>query len=355
MRWVAAALALVLLVALGASAVAYNRLDANITTEDVISKLGSHRPTAMPVTGPSGPLNILLLGSDSRNGSKGKYGHETGARSDTTILLHLAADRRSATAMSIPRDSWVQLPSCVMDDGSKTSARFDRFNAAFSQGGTACTIKTVESLTHIRIDDYVVIDFEGFKSMVDALGGVPVCLPHAVDDPQSNIHLPAGRQVVKGEQALAFVRVRHGITYGSDLGRISRQQEFLAGLIQKVQSMGLLLNPVRLYAFLDAATKSVTTDPGLGSLNKLRGLTQQVQGIGQKQIRFVTVPVHDRPDHATVAFTQPKADQLFRALRSDGAGRGSGEASGSAKSPSPSAIPTAGLQGRTAAKDVCAS
>ena len=165
--------------------------------------------------------------------------------------------------MSIPRDTMVPIPECTRDDGTVVPAQAAQmFNEAFSEGGPACTIKTVEKLTKIRIDNYIVVDFSGFKDMVNALGGVKVCLPYAVNDPQSHLDLAAGTHTVKGQQALAYVRTRHGLGDGWDLSRIDRQQAFIGSMVSKVKDKGLLLRPDRLYNFLAAATKSLTTDFG---------------------------------------------------------------------------------------------
>ena len=185
------------------------------------------------------------MGSDKRRGDAAL--NVEGERSDTTILLHLAADRESAVMVSIPRDTIVDIPECLREDGTTVPARSAQmFNSAFSEGGAACTIKTVEKLTDIRIDHHVVIDFNGFKGMVNALGGVKVCLPNDVNDPNSHLNLSAGTHTVKGQQALAYVRTRHGLGDGSDISRIDRQQAFLGSMVSKVRSTGLLLRPDRL-------------------------------------------------------------------------------------------------------------
>ncbi|MGH3344113.1 MAG: LCP family protein [Carbonactinosporaceae bacterium] len=300
----------------------YQQLSGNIGSEDVDSKLGN-RPEKLT----EGALNILLIGSDTRAGANAKYGAGiSGQRSDTTILLHLSADRKDAVAVSIPRDSWVEIPSCPLPDGGSTEPQENRFNAAYTYGGSVCTIKTVESITDLRIDHHVVVDFAGFKSVVSALGGIEVCLPEAVDDPKSELHLPAGRSVVKGEQALAYVRTRTSMGDGSDLSRIERQQDFLSAAIQRMQSTELLLNPKRLYDFLNAATESITTDPGLDSLHKMYDLARSAKSLRPNEITFLTVPVYDRADGATVAFSEPSASEIFDALNRDDPLPGSKEA-----------------------------
>ncbi|MER6145078.1 LCP family protein [Streptomyces sparsogenes] len=298
----------------------YERLDRNIKTdtrtENELRKYEAERP--VPVVRDA--QNILLIGSDNRGGKgNGKYGRDTGTqRSDTTILLHLQAGGKSATAVSIPRDLMVDIPACTGADGKRGTARFAQFNWAFEFGGPACTIRTVEKLTGIRVDHHMIVDFSGFKKMVNAVGGVEVCLKEPIDDGEAHLRLPAGRQVLHGEQALGFVRARYSIGDGSDTERIGRQQEFLGALVKKLQSNGVLLNPTRLYPVLDAATSSLTTDPGLNSLKDLYDLASGMRHIPRDKIRFLTIPrqpyTYNRNRDELV---QPDADRLFRQLRLD--------------------------------------
>ncbi|MGZ4593426.1 MAG: LCP family protein [Actinomycetes bacterium] len=299
--------------------VAYYRLNGNITKDDVSKLLGSNRPAKVAnPDGPQEPENILLIGSDKRSGAAANNPNVAGQRSDTTILLHLAADRKSAVGVSIPRDTIVDIPECTRHDGTTVSARpADMFNDAYSRAGAACTIKTVEQMTNIRIDHYVVIDFGGFRGMVNALGGVDICLPKDVNDPQSHLDLKAGTHTVKGSQALAYVRTRHGLGNGSDIERIDRQQAFLSSMISKIKSNGLLLRPDRLLRFLDAATKSITTDPGLGDLNALRKLATDVKDINTKDVTFLTAPNRPYPANPNRVELKPSATALWNALRYD--------------------------------------
>lgn len=321
-RKVLTVLVSVLALMIGVSAVALylvvDRLDGNITTVDVSQQLGTVRPTQAPQTTPMKPVNILLMGSDTREGQGGGYGSFEGpGRSDTTILLHVAADRKSATAVSIPRDLWTDIPLCERDDGTTVGGYSTKFNAAYAIGGPACTIKAVEQITDVFIDHYMVVDFSGFKKMVDALGGVDVCLEEAVDDSKSGLVLPAGISTVRGEQALAFVRARKSLADGSDTARIARQQEFLSSMVRKATDAGLLRNPVRLVSVLDAATSSLTTDPGLGSVAKLSGFAQEMRGLSPDDITFVTAPSRSRGDGANVELIDDEATELFTALRDD--------------------------------------
>ncbi|MBT2404561.1 MULTISPECIES: LCP family protein [unclassified Streptomyces] len=320
LRWIGLGLVLLVLAGVAGGWWVYNKLDGNITedasAEAELRRYERERPTRLG----DGAQNILLIGSDSRSGTENaKYGRDGGTqRSDTTILLHLPADRRSATAVSIPRDLMAEIPSCLQPDGSRTTEQFGQFNWAFQWGGAACTIRTAERLSGIRIDHHVVVDFGGFKKMVDAIGGVEVCLKQPMDDPEARLKLPAGRQTLQGEQALGFVRARYSLGNGSDTERMERQQQFLGSLVKKVQSNGVLLNPGRLYPLLDAATSSVTTDPGLASLRGLYELVRGVRDIPTDQIKFLTVPrrpytVNPNRDE----LLEPDAALLFEQLRMD--------------------------------------
>ena len=299
--------------------VVYTKLNGNITKENVDQLITGPRPTKVTVPdAPEEPLNILLLGSDQRSGQAAENPDVAGKRSDTTILLHLAADRQSAVLVSIPRDTMVPIPSCQRQDGTVLPAQsVAMFNSAFSEAGAACTIKTVEQLTNIRIDHHVVVDFGGFKDMVNALGGVRVCVPQDVNDPFSHLVLAKGTHTVKGQQALAFVRTRHGLGNGGDLSRIDRQQAFLGSMVTKIKSRGLLLRPDRLLSFLGAATNSITTDPALGNLNALRKLAEDVKGIDTKNVTFLTAPNEAYAPDPNRVQLKPQAAKVWNALRLD--------------------------------------
>jgi LCP family protein required for cell wall assembly len=311
----------VLLVAVGTVGFfAYQHLNKNITA--ISDKaLGNHRPSEVAKAhGNDKPLNILLLGSDTRKGQTGHIGGQTPGLSDTTILLHVSADRKLAYGVSLPRDAMVQRPSCERKDGhGRDPGGLSMFNAAYAVGGPLCTVHTVEKLTNIRINHFVVIDFNGFRKMVDALGGVEVCVPREVNDTTGHIYLPAGTYNVKGQRALDYVRVRHdiGTSENGDIGRMKRQQTFLASMANKVVSAGTLANPVRLYRVLDAATKSLTTDSDLASLKKLAGLAKSLKGIGLDNIQFLTVPFRAYPPDPNRLQWAPGANRLWFLMRHD--------------------------------------
>jgi LCP family protein required for cell wall assembly len=322
-RWLlyaAIGAAVVVLGAAGAGWAVYEKLNGNITADEAaaaeLARYEKERPTALV----RGAQNILLIGSDSRSGNgNGEYGRDSGTeRSDTTILLHLAADRRSATAVSLPRDLMVDVPSCRRPDGSRSKPVFAMFNHAFQTGGSACTIRTVEKLTDIRVDHHVVVDFSGFKDMVDAVDGVQVCLKGPIDDPAARLRLPAGRVKLNGEQALGYVRARKSIGDGSDTERMVRQQRFLGALVNKVRGNGVLLNPVKLYPLLDAATSSLTTDPALANLRGLYDLVRGMRDIPTERVQFLTVPRESYTNNANPdQLVEPEAEKLFARLRRD--------------------------------------
>ncbi|MHB9753403.1 LCP family protein [Streptomyces sp. BYX5S] len=319
LRYAAVCAALLVLAAGGAGWVAYSRLDGNITkdhdTADELARYEKERPTVLA----EGAQNLLLIGSDSRAGKNGKYGRNDGTqRSDTTILLHIAADRKSATAVSFPRDLMTDVPACRERDGSRHDAMFAMFNYAFEVGGSACTIRTVEKMTGVRVDHHMVVDFQGFKDMVNAVGGVDVCLDRPIDDDDAHLKLAAGNHHLDGEQALGYVRARKSLGNGSDTDRMDRQQRFLGALVEKVQSNGVLLNPARLYPVLDAATSSLTTDPGLASLRGLYDLVRGMRNIPAERVQFLTVPRESYVYNANRdQLVQPAADRLFTHLRKD--------------------------------------
>jgi LCP family protein required for cell wall assembly len=318
-RAVSVTSALVTLAIVLGGLVVYRQLSGNITALDTDEMLGTDRPSAFddrPET--RDPLNILLLGSDTREGlGNSSIGGETPGLSDTTILLHLSADRERAYGVSLPRDAMVERPDCVTEGGDTDPGGLSMFNAAYAVGGPACTQRTVEQLTGIRIDHFVVVDFAGFKHMVDALGGVPVCVPREVNDDIGNIYLPAGTYEATGDQALDYVRIRHGISSNGDIGRMRRQQAFLAAMANKAISAGTLANPVKLYNFLDAATKSLTTDPELANLKDLAGLAGEVRGIGLENIQFLTVPFDWWDQDPNRVVWAPEAESLWDRLRAD--------------------------------------
>ncbi|MFI0712805.1 LCP family protein [Streptomyces inhibens] len=321
--WTGGVVGVLLLGTAGVGVWAYIQLDGNIQGADI--EIDGDRPANLS----PGSKNILLVGSDSRAGANAKYGKGlTTMQSDTLMVLHIAANRKWATALSFPRDSWVKIPACTRGNGTKSTPHSFKINEAFSIGGdtgevgkaAACTIKTVEQNTGLRIDNFASIDFQGFKGMVNALDGIEVCPKHAIHDKKAHLDLEAGCQTVRDEKALGYVRTRYSVGDGSDLGRIGRQQEFMKALGKKAQEK--LTSPGALYDFLTAATKSIKTDKDLDGLNALTGLASTVKDIPSDRLTFVTVPNYYREadvpsDHANVVWQYPQAADLFSDIAHD--------------------------------------
>jgi LCP family protein required for cell wall assembly len=323
--WTASITAGVVALAAAGVFLVYRHLNGNIQQRDVSGLLGSQPVDLHPQA-----ENILIIGSDSRFGLSGSYGKNLVTdQSDTTMIMHIAANRQWAEVMSIPRDSYVSIPACKMGNGQMSAAQTFKINEAFALGnldgnntalGVACTLKTVEQDTGIYIDHFVVVNFTGFQNMVSALGGVEECNTQPISDPLSGLKLTAGQHLLTPKQALAYVRARYTLGDGSDLDRIARQQAFMSSLVQRVQSK--LLNPVAIYKFLDAATKSLTIDTKLGGATGLYNLASSLRNLPSNKVAFFTLPTYPRSevvptDTANVLWNQPQDSQIFRSFRND--------------------------------------
>ncbi|HWM39350.1 MAG TPA: LCP family protein [Streptomyces sp.] len=318
LRWGAGTLGLILVAGGTVGYFLYDHFNGNINKVDVgISN--------QAVT--DGPVNILVIGTDSRKGKgNGGYGDNASVgHADTTFLFHVSEDRTNATALSIPRDMITDIPNCPtkQKDGSSQTVPGQqgvRFNTSLGQSGRdpGCTWRTVEKMTGVKINHFMMADFNAVKQLTTAVGGVEVCTAKSINDPKSHLNLDAGRHVVKGEQALAFVRTRKSIGFGSDLDRIKLQQQFLSSMIRKMKSGGTLSNPSKLFDLANAATKALTVDTGIGSVKKLTDLAKDLQRVDPKNITFATVPVVDNPeDPATVILNESKAQSLFKMVQAD--------------------------------------
>ena len=294
----------------------YRHLNGNLNVVNVDDQL-SNRPDKIRIAhAPKQPMNILVMGSDSRDCDGCGIDKEAGGGSDTTILFHLSADRESAYGVSIPRDSLVDRPDCKSEDGDTIPGASNvMWNAAYSYGGPACTMQQFEQTTGIFVDNYVVVDFGSFQQMVDAVDGVEVCVPEDIDSSEYGITIPKGTRTLTGKEALAYVRVRHGVGDGSDIGRIKRQQAFIGALVAKVLSSGTLTRFDRLVRFLNAATKSLTTD--IPNIKDMALVGLQFKHIGLKRIRFLTVPfVYSSTQPGRVEWTED-ADTLWKRIAND--------------------------------------
>src|SRR5450755_611636 len=323
--WTAGVTAGLVAIAAGGVFLLYRHLNGNIQQRDVSGLLGSQPVDLHPQA-----ENILVIGSDSRFGLSARYGRDlTTDQSDTMMIVHIAASRQWAEVMSIPRDSYVGIPACKMGNGQMSSPQTFKINEAFAIGnldgnntslGVACSIRTVEQDTGIYIDHFVVVNFTGLENMVAALGGVPECNTQAINDPLSGLKLSAGHHMLTPAQALAYVRARYTLGDGSDLERITRQQAFMSSLIQQVKSK--LLNPLAIYRFLDAATKSLTIDTKLGGVTGLYNLASSLRDLPSSKVAFFTLPTYPRSevvpsDTANVLLTQPEDSEIFQSFRND--------------------------------------
>ncbi|MFI7441297.1 LCP family protein [Nonomuraea indica] len=291
-----------------------------IKKKDVNKDIINPRPPS------TGALNVLLVGSDTRAGKENaKYGQAQarmadagGKRTDTMILMHISPNRDKAQLVSFPRDSMVQIPQCKNETTKQVMPpRRDMINSAYSSGGIACTMSTIEQLTGIRVDHFVEVDFSGFKSIVDALGGIEICLQSGVNDKASKLTLPPGKSRLNGEQALGFVRLRK-YGDGSDIQRIKRQQIFLSKVVAKATSSDLLVNVPKLTGFIKATAQSVTMDPELANnQEKLIEIAQSAQKMTAGGVKFITVPWMPDPENENRVVWKPEAKDLWAAILSD--------------------------------------
>ncbi len=325
----------------GGAGYAYWDIQGNITglniddlvgDDPTIHQANSAAPTptyADPLAGSA--MNILLMGSDDRSGENAEIGGEDeGMRSDTTLLMHISADRTRVEAVSIPRDLLTAIPSCELPSGSQTKAQSEAmFNSAFSLGaqqsetgsdeakayGAACTIRTVQAMTGITIDEFALVDFAGFQKMVDAIGGVTMTFSEDLKDDYTGLDITAGEHTLNGVQALQLARARHiAGTDGSDIGRIDRQQELLSAMVAEILETNLLTNGPDLYRFISAATESLTTSQGLSQITSLVGLGMSLKGVSLDSVHFSTVPfVYAGPRVRATA----EADVVWQLLASD--------------------------------------
>ncbi len=321
----------------------------------------------------TGPANILLVGTDTRTGQQGpglSTDDSAGAgHNDVTILIHISPTSGSATALSIPRDLYVAQPAC----GSSPAVSKGRFNTALQRGGLNCVVAATTALTGLPIQYAAEISFDGVVAMSDAVGGVPVCLETAINDPASGLQLSAGEHALQGAQALAFLRTRHGLTTGSDLQRISNQQIFLASLMRTVKSPAVLGNPVKVLDLAEAAAQHMTLSTDLAKVSTMVSLGLVVRNIPLERIAFVQYPSHPTTVRGQ-SVTLPNADDaraITDAISADrpvatqtlggaAVSNGAAPAAGSpSPAPSPSGTPAPtvtlppGVTGQSAAQQTC--
>jgi LCP family protein required for cell wall assembly len=297
----------------------YLHLNGNLRSDDLFAGDAGDAGTASPDAHGRTPLNILVIGSDTRLGQINCQlggGCEGGANADVQMVVHVAADRSNATVMSVPRDTVTDLPACKGRDGSRMPARRGQINATLTHG-PGCTVAAVHKLTGIPIDHFVMVDFAGVIAMSDAVGGATVCVSDDVYDTYSQLKLAKGTHTLKGLAALHFVRSRHGFGDGSDLGRTYAQHLFLSAVIRSVKSAGTLANPKTLYSLADAATKALTVDKDLASIPSLLALAAEINGVPTERITFTTMQNHPDPTNPARVVPAPAARALFAAIAND--------------------------------------
>ncbi|QGG40323.1 transcriptional regulator [Aeromicrobium yanjiei] len=305
------ALVLALIVGIGGAA-AYWKFNHNIE-----SKALDEADHVVKDDTPKGALNVLFIGSDSRKLKTKGYGKEEGQRSDALMLVHFSKNNTRIDAVQIPRDTLTDLPACD-DTGSGAFAGGPQqmINSALA-GGPACSVRAVEQLSGVHINHFVQLDFDGFASMVNALGGVKVCLNQAMVDPDAKLNLPAGKQKLKGKDALALARTRHAVGDGSDIGRLGHQQVVMSSIISQARSAGTLTRPDRLFKFINALTSSITVDDGISSIPKLTSLAQRARSVDDSDIRFITMPNGTAPTDPNRVVKTADADTIFAAIAKD--------------------------------------
>lgn len=378
-RAAVAVLAVVALVSTGGVALGsavFAGTSANILAKVASNTIDITGPDGKPITvgAITGPVNILLVGDDSGDGNAA-YGKRGESLNDVTILIHLSPVSKSVTAMSIPRDLYVPQPQCTRSNGTVAPAVTQaRFNTALSRGGLNCVVASVAALTGLPVQYAAKIQFDGVVAMSDAVGGVPVCLASAIDDPYSGLQLSAGAHTLQGAQALAFLRTRHGLSTGSDLQRISNQQVFLSSLMRTVKSQQTLGNPVKVIALAQAASQNMQLSTELAQTSTMVSMALALRSIPLDRIAFVQFPstptrVHGQDvtvpnvDNASTLMAAIAADKavvtqtLGGAAVDDGSASPTPTPSGSATPPAggdPVALPS-GISGQAADQSTCST
>jgi len=361
-KLVASVLSVSLVSALGIAGIAFAQEANNIESKPVVHLVqqkadGGQQVKTVSATALQGEFNMLLVGSDTRTDQGAAYADAADqaasqgyGNNDVTILLHVNAAHTAATVVSFPRDMVLPIPSCPDPKGGWYSAMSAQMlNSSLSYGGLACPVLTVESLLGIDNINYAAeITFDGVAAMSNAVGGVPVCLATPLTDPYVGLKLSAGTHVLKGQQALEFLRSRHGVDDASDLARISSQQNFLSSLLRTISSNGVISNPLTLFKLADAATKNMTLSDTMRSPQTMVGMALALKSVPLSNITFVQYPVVNDPSNAARVLPDTyEGPQLGLAIKNDqpvkltaGNGRGTELAPGSTSTSTPSAPAT---------------
>ncbi|WP_435896678.1 LCP family protein [Pseudarthrobacter oxydans] len=276
------------------------------------------------VSDATGRMQILILGSDTRDGENAEYGTADDSRgygkSDVMMMMDISEDNKRVSVISFPRDLLVDIPECKDEETNQVyPARSGvMINEAMAEAGIGCAVDTVNQLTGLEVDHFMMADFTAVKELSNAVGGVEVCISDAVYDPDSRLRLPAGTSAVQGEMALAFLRTRHAFADGGDLGRIKAQQGFLSSLTRKIKDDGTLSDPGRMLKIADVVTQNLTVDEGLASVPSLLTIGNRLKDIDISKVAFVAVPTTPAlADPNRLQIAEPAGSQLFAALRQD--------------------------------------
>jgi LCP family protein required for cell wall assembly len=277
-------------------------------------------PTDTPA-GIDGPINMLIVGSDTREGQSAEFGEVESELADVIMLLHISADRTNASVVSFPRDLLVPIPSCPDPKGGSFAAMSRQMiNSSIGYGGVACTHLTVQNLTGLEIPYVAMIDFQGVIEMSNAVGGVEVLIEKPIADPYTGLYLNPGPNTLQGNMALAFLRARKGIGDGSDLNRISNQQLFLKSLFSKVKSEGVLNNPIYLYSLASAAARNMRLSESMSDLGTMFNLASALRDVDPAQLAFLRIPVRGARGEGEAGRLEPitsDANKLFEQIRND--------------------------------------
>ena len=338
---------------------------------DGVQIQGQTAPKAKGATALSaykGGFNMLVVGTDNDPEQGTAYGERDATLNDVNILLHVSADHTNATAVSIPRDLITPIPGCQKPDGSGTTPAMaaQPINSAWGEGGLNCVVQTVQGLTGLDVQYSAAVSFNGVIEMSNAIGGVPVCVAQPIHDRYTGLDLQQGTTTLQGDQALAFLRSRHGVGDGSDLGRISSQQVFLSSLLRTVKSNDTLTSPTTLYKLARAAASNMQLSQSLNDVGTMVQMGRALQDLPLAQVNFVQYPgttggtgvyagkVQPSTELAAKLFAKIKADQSF-SLGADSTGIGSESAASAGQSAGSSAAGSAPAAGSSAAPSTSAA
>jgi LCP family protein required for cell wall assembly len=380
-RLLATALAVLVVAAVSVTGISVWMLTSAVKPGVHLTQLNGKDAAPPGVGAISGAVNMLLVGSDTRSGQGSGFADKADqaassgeGNNDVTILIHIAANHQSAMVVSFPRDTELAIPSCPNPKGGNYGAMSQQMlNSSLYYGGLDCPVLTIEKLTGVTIPYAAEISFDGVAAMSDAVGGVNVCVATPINDPYSGLTLSAGEHTLEGYQALAFLRTRHGVADGSDLGRISSQEVFLSSLVRKVKTGGVLGNPLQLYSLANAAVHNMTLSDTLDHPDTLISIASALKGIPLANLVMLQYPtVSDPSNHNRVIPDAVNDASVNAALLSDQSvslsgttGRGSQLATGTS-TPTPTGTATAGpgttggivlpsaVTGQTAEEQTCA-